>query len=257
MSLQGKEIDMLFLPKSIRPGDVLEVGDTVAFSGHVGPPLDSRVEVTITSPTGVIRSKAWYANKIGWIYDPTFDFTANEAGRWTVDVSVMHDRPYIGNGVIPLSHNTGTVLGTNGQYEFYVVKTNSPPLMVVSPNPGFIPFPSSTIDPITIHGAAPLGSTAVYYTIHDKGIVMDQGSLIPDPNGFFSLSYDPVALHEVFPMLSLTAHEGRRLGLADEVSINLIAIGSQPRANTITLIGEEVFVGSIPQGTYLPLVIRR
>ena len=58
-------------------------------------------------------------------------------------------------------------------------------------------------------------------------------------------------------MLSLTAHEGQRLGLADEVTINLLAVGSQPRANTITLIGEEIFVGSLPRGNYLPLVLRR
>ena len=82
-------------------------------------------------------------------------------------------------------------------------------------------------------------------------------SLISDANGFFIFSYDPIALHEDFSMLSLTAHEGRRVGLADEVSINLLAVGSQPSANTITLIGEEIFVGSIPRGTYLPLVLRR
>jgi hypothetical protein len=257
LSLLGKEIDMLFLPKSVRPGDVLEVGDTIAFSGHVGPPLDSRVEVTFTSPTGVIRSRNWHANKIGWLYDPTFDFTADEAGRWTVDVIVVHDRPYIGNGVTPSSHNTGTVLGTDGQYEFYVVEPNSPPLMLISPHPGFIPLPSGTIDPIAIRGVAPAGSTTVHYTIHDKGIVMGQGSLIPDANGFFTFNYDPVTMHNNFSMLSLTAHEGRRLGLADEVTINLLAVDLQPRANTVTLIGEEVYVGSLPRGTYLPLVIRR
>jgi hypothetical protein len=213
--------------------------------------------VIITSPTSVVHTRTWYANKIGWVYDPTFDFTADEAGRWTVDVLVEHDRPYIGNGAIPTTHNTGTVLGTNGRYEFYVVEPNSPPLMLISPHPGFIPLPSGTIDPIPIRGVAPAGSTAVHYTVHDKGVVMGQGSLTPDGNGLFTFSYDPVTLHGDFSMLSLTAHEGQRLGLADEVSINLLAVGSQPRANTITLIGEEVFVGSLPRGTYLPLVLRR
>jgi hypothetical protein len=255
MSLLGKDVDMLFLPKGVRPGDVLEVGDTIAFSGHVGPPLDSRVELTITSPTGVVRSRTWHANKIGWLYDPTFDFTADEAGRWTVNVFVEHDRPYIGNGMTPTSHNTGTVLGTNGQYEFYVVQPASAPLMVTSPHPGFIPLPAGAIDPIVIRGVAPPGTTNVHYTIHDKGIVMRQGSLTPNANGLFTLGYNPVVLHENFSMLSLTAHEGQRLGLADEVSINLLAVGSQPNANTITLIGEEIFVGSLPRATYLPVVL--
>jgi len=260
---QVQDIDMLFLPKGVRPGDVLEVGDVVAFSGHVGPPLDSRVGVTITSPSKVQHTAVFRANKIGWLYDPAFNFPADEPGRWTVDVSVLHDRPYPPNGVTPQSHNRGTVLGTSGQFEFYVVEPDSPALYISSPQPGFIVWPSNGIEPIPIEGRAPPGTTAVYYTIHDKGIVMGQGSVAPGPGGFFSLSYDAKALHDDFPMLSLTAHEGRWEGLADEVSIHLLAVGAEtPRAGSVTLIGEEVFVQSEedPGGIYpvhLPLVLKK
>jgi hypothetical protein len=262
LTLQGEDIDMLFLPKGVRPGDVLEVGDVVAFSGHVGPPLDSRVEVTITSPTGVARSRTWRANKIGWLYNPAFDFAANEAGRWSVDVLVVHDRPYVGNGVIPQSHNSGTVLGTSGRYEFYVVPKGAPRLPIVSPSRGFLPWApggpgaQGRIQPIVIRGTAPPGTTAVRYTIHDKGMVMGQGSLTQDASGAFALTYDPRELHAQFPMLSLTAHEGTWEGLADQVSINLLAVGgAQERANTVTLIGEEVFVGSDQRPwLYLPVI---
>ncbi|HET7090634.1 MAG TPA: hypothetical protein VFL17_18535, partial [Anaerolineae bacterium] len=256
MTLQGKDIDMLFLPKSIRPGDVLEVGDVVAFSGHVGPPLDSRVSVTITAPSGVTRSRTWHANKIGWLYDPSFDFAANEAGRWTVDVFVAHDRPYVGNGVTPLSHNTGTVLGTNGRYEFYVVPPGSSELFVYAPQPGVIRWPTGHIEPIRLRGIAPTGTTAVRYTIHDKGVVMAQGSVTPNANGAFTITYDAVALNATFPFVSLTAHEGLWEGLADEVEINLTAVGGDVRANTVTLIGEEVFIGSAPRQVYLPLMLK-
>ena len=122
----GKEIDMLFLPKGVRPGDILELGNTVSFSGHVGPPLDSRVAVVITSPSGKEYSRELLASKIGWVYDPSFDFAAKEPGLWTVDVLVVHDQPYTGNGVTPKSHNTGSVLGTKGKYNFYVVDPDSP-----------------------------------------------------------------------------------------------------------------------------------
>jgi hypothetical protein len=257
LTLLGEEVDMLFLPKSVRPGDVLEVGDTVAFSGHVGPPLDSRVEVTVTSPSGVVRAAEWHANKIGWLYDPGFDFTADEAGRWTVDLFVEHDRPYVGNGVTPASHNTGTVLGSSGRYEFYVVEPGSSRLLLGAPPTGILTWPNQQIEPILISGIAPAGSTGVHYTIHDKGIVMGQGTLIPDAAGRFALTYDAVALHQEFPMLSLTAHEGMREGLADEVSIHFLAAGAEPRANTLTLIGEEVYNGSrLPFRLALPLVIR-
>jgi hypothetical protein len=259
MKLLGEDIDMLFLPKGVRPGDVLEVGDVIAFSGHVGPPLDSRVAVTITAPSGAEHTGVWHANKIGWLYDPTFDFTAVEPGRWTVDVSVLHDRPYIGNGVTPTSHNTGTVLGTTGQYQFYVVEPDSLAVSISSPQPGFIVWPTNTIEPVDIQGRAPAGTTTIYYTIHDKGVVMGQGSVIPDATGAFTITYDAMTLHANFPMLSIIAREGRWEGLADEVAINLLAVGTgPPQAAAITLIGEEVFVrGGVPAGgsftIYLPI----
>jgi len=260
MTVEGQvqEIDMLFLPKGIRPGDVLEVGDVIAFSGHVGPPLDSRVSVTITSPSSVQHVAVLRANKIGWVYDPSFDFAADEVGRWTVDVFVLHDRPYVGNGVIPLTHNTGTVMGTTGRYEFYVVEPGSLRLFVTSPEPGFITWPQGEIEPIHIRGAAPAGTTAVHYTIHDKGVVMGQGSVTLDGSGAFTVTYDAEVLHKDFSMLSLTAREGRWEGLADEVAINLLAVGNgSPSANTVTLIGEEVFIENGPQRyLYLPLILK-
>jgi hypothetical protein len=245
MTLNGEEIDMLFLPKSIRPGDVLELGDVIAFSGHVGPPLDSQVTVRITSPSGVVRERVWYANRIGWLYDPTFDFVSDESGRWTVDIAVLHDRPYVGNGVIPMSHNSGTVLGTSGQYEFYVVPVDSERLQITSPQPGFITWPKGHVEPLVFQGISPSGTTAIHYTVHDKGVVMDQGIITPNSDGKFTLTYDARALHEIFPFLSLTAHEGRWEGLSDEVAISMLAVGGDtPASNTITLIGEEIFIGT-------------
>ena len=259
MNLQGQDINMLFLPKGVRPGDILERGDTIAFSGHVGPPLDSRVEVTITPPSGSINahSHTWHANKIGWLYDPSFDFVANVPGRWTVDVAVEHDRPYLPTGVTPTSFNTGTVLGTTGRYEFYVVEPGAPRLFVFSPKPGFVNWPSGQIEPIHIRGSAPPGTAHVYYTIHDKGVVMGQGIVFPDASRTFTVTYDANALNVIFPFVSLTAHEGRWEGLADEVEINLLAVGDHtPQANTVTLIGEEVFLGNKVETLYLPLVRR-
>jgi hypothetical protein len=61
-------------------------------------------------------------------------------------------------------------------------------------------------------------------------------------------------------MVSLTAHDGRWNGLADEVAINLLAVGGDLRANTVTLIGEEVFIQNDEvqdmHPVYLPVVLR-
>jgi hypothetical protein len=265
MTLLGEDIDMLFLPKGVRPGDILELGDTLAFSGHVAPPLNSRVSITVTSPSLNVITGTWHANKIGWLYDPTFDLPVEETGRWTVEVAVLHDQPYPPTGLNPNEvpffneHNSGTVLGThiyNNTYEFYVVSPDAPRLPISTPYPGFITWPDNQVEPIDIAGRAPLGTTAVYYTIHDKGIVMGQGSIIPDANGVFTFSYDAKTLHDSFPMLSLTARETLREGLADEVAINFLAVGNftEPQGNTITLIGEEVFIGrdGVPW-IYLPV----
>jgi hypothetical protein len=257
MTLSGEQINMLFLPKCVRPGDILEIGDTVAFCGHVGPPLDSHVAITITSPSGAVYNGDWHANKIGWLYDPDFDFPADEAGRWTVDVAVMHDRPYIGNGVIPSNHNSGTVLGSDGQYAFYVVERDSPGLPLIYPQPGFINWSQGEIEPIPISGWAPPGTTTVYYTIHDKGIVMDQGTLTPGLNRHYVMEYDAKTLHMDFPMLSLTAREGLWEGLADEVTINFLAVGSDStRANSVVLLGEQIFVSHSGYQINLPMVMR-
>jgi hypothetical protein len=213
--------------------------------------------VTITPPSGPPIPATWHANKIGWLYDPGFDFMAHEAGRWTVDVHVVHDQS-LAYASAPTANNTGTVLGTSGRYEFYVVEPGSPRLSITSPQPGFISWTSGEIEPIHIRGIAPPGTTAVHYTIHDKGIVMNQGSVTPDSSGAFTVTYDAVALHDVFSMLSLTAHEGQWEGLADEVAINMLAAGGEPRAATVTLLGEEIFVGTDPRShVYLPLVLRQ
>jgi hypothetical protein len=87
---------------------------------------------------------------------------------------------------------------------------------------------------------------------------MGQGSVTPTASGLFTITYDAEALHEDFPMLSLTAHEGRWEGLADEVTIGLLAVGGpEPRGNAVTLIGEEVFTGHELHQVYLPLVIKK
>jgi hypothetical protein len=231
------------------------------------------VEVTITPPSGAAkaRTRTWHANKIGWLYDPSFDFVADEAGRWTVDVAVTHDRVYAPTGLPPTDHNTGTVLGTDGQYEFYVVAPESRRLPVTEPQPGFVSWDEGGVEPIPIEGgiagttalggATTEDATTVYYTVHDKGVVMAQGSVTPDAAGRFSFDYDARALHETFPFLSLTAREGYWEGLADEVSINLLKVGGgPPRANTVTLIGEEIFVRNdeieAVGAIYLPVILK-
>jgi len=262
MTLKGQEVDVFFLPMGVRPGSVLEVGDTFSFSGHVAPPLDSRVMVTVTSPSNVVWTIDGHANKVGWFYDPAGNFVVDEPGVWIVEVRVVHDRIYQPGGLVPTSHNTGTVLGASeGQYAFYIVESSAPRLSITAPSPGFLTWPNG-LEAMNIEGTIPAGLSAavISYTIAMPGFILEQGSITPAGNTF-TVTYDPVTLHNDFPNIDLTAPEESRSGLSDEILITLFLVNDEGsyRANTITLFGEEVLVGHAPSfrcNIYLPVILR-
>jgi hypothetical protein len=262
MTLKGQEIDVFFLPMGVRPGSVLEMNDTFSFSGHVAPPLDSRVMVTVTSPSNVVRTIDGHANKVGWFYDPSIDFAVDEPGVWTVEVQVIHDRVYQPGGLVPTSHNTGTVLGASeGRYAFYVVKACAPRLTITAPSCGFLTWPNG-LKPVNIEGTIPAGLSAavISYTIAMQGFILEQGSVTPAGNTF-TVTYDPATLSNDFSNIDLTAAEESRPGLTDEILITLFLVNDEGsyRANTVTLFGEEVFVGHdtlLRFRIYLPVILK-
>jgi hypothetical protein len=263
LTLKGEDIDVFFLPTGVRPGSVLESGDMFSFSGHVAPPLDSRVTVTVTSPSNVVWTIDGHANKVGWFYDPTADFVVDEPGAWTVEVRVEHDRLYEPGGLEPTSHNTGTVLGASqSRYAFYVVEPGVPRLNITAPSPGFLTWPTNIIAPLDIVGTVPPGvsGAVVSYTISMAGVILEQGTVTPT-GSTFTVSYDPATLHNTFPNIDLSAPEEQRPGLSDQVWISLLLTGGGGlgRANTVTLFGEEVFVEQSTAtvfSVYLPVVLR-
>jgi hypothetical protein len=108
----------------------------------------------------------------------------------------------------------------------------------------------------------PAGSSdaVVSYTIATPGLILEQGSVVPDGPAF-TITYDPVALHNDFPNIDLTAPEEWRAGLSDEVVISLLLVddAGSCRANVVTLLGEEVVVGrdaSPAFHIYLPVVLK-
>jgi len=144
-------IHMFILPTGVAPGAVLETGDTFHFAGHLMPTLNSKVAVTVTAPSGVRHLGGGQADSIGYFYDPTDNFTLNEAGLWSVDVRVWHDGQCSGGATVP-PYPSGNVLGSqNGRYWFYVVPGSAPRLIVTSPSPGF-QRRVDQVQPITITG---------------------------------------------------------------------------------------------------------
>ena len=272
MTLKGQEIDLFFYPRCVQPGDTLEAGDTFAFCGHVGPPLNSNVAVTVTTPGSEVASFGGQANKVGWYYNPGHDFVVDEPGVWTVQVHVAHNEVVPSTGLAPSTHNTGGVLGSlDGRYHFYVVEKDSSRLSVVSPQPGYLTWPTDPVTlrpitvtavPITVSIPSGLTNVVVSYTVRMPGFILEEGTFTPSGNTF-TITYDPLALHQDFPNLDLIAKDANQPGLADPVLIAFLLSGEKDgqevhRAGAVFLNGEEV---QMPETTvnhfvYLPLILR-
>jgi hypothetical protein len=269
LTLKGKDIHMFILPTGTRPGAVLQVGDTFRFAGHIMPTLSSSTTVTVTAPSGVQHLIKGQANDVGYFYDPDEDFSIDEPGLWSVDVRVWHDGLFSGGATSP-PFPSGDVLGSeDGRYWFYVVPSDSPRLDVSTPVSGFLTF-EGDVTPTVITGTLPAGlsDVAVDYTIGMPGYILQHGQATIDGNAY-RLTFDPVALQQDFPNLDLVGRDDHEPGLSDTFAIGLLLKGeigndSIYRANTITIQGEEVFIGNAPTSplpdrendVYLPLVLR-
>lgn len=244
MTLDGEEIHLFLLPTGVRPGTILGIGDTARFAGHIMPTLDSRVEVTLTAPSGAARTIRGQANRIGYYYDSAEDFVVDEAGVWTADVRVWYDGVCSGGATVP-PYPSGDVLGSDaGRFAFYVVPSDPTPIEITTPSPGFLTFHHHQVRPVRIRGTA-TGASSIRYTISIPGFLLEEGT-VNAVGGSFTLTFDPQALHDRFPNLDLMGRDWREPGLADTVSVALFAEGADGSplgATTVTFQGNQVFVG--------------
>ena len=206
MTIKGEEIDLLFLPRNGFPGQILEVGDTLSFSGLVGPPLNSKLSIKVTSPSGETREISGQANRIGYFYQPEDDFVVLEPGIWTVDLEVVHDG-MTSSGPTMAPYPTGTALGADdGSYKIYVVNSDHSRAHLISQEAGFVSITGEPIAPILFKGILPgeFSGAEYTYTIRMPGVILEQGLGMAEGESF-SLLYDPVILNQDFPNLDLTA----------------------------------------------------
>jgi len=112
-TIHGREVDMFFLPLAVRSGSVLNNGETFRMAGPIMPTLPSRIEYTVTAPSGNIRSFEGRANSIGYFYKPEDDFILDEAGLWSVKLKVIHDG-MTSAGQVESPYPTGGLLTPDG-----------------------------------------------------------------------------------------------------------------------------------------------
>ncbi len=219
LTLRGEEIDLFVTPTGVRPGEVLEVGDTFSFAGQFWPLLPSKLSVTVTSPSGRARQFEGQANKIGYVYDPMNDFVVDEPGRWSVTVDGFHDGLTSAGPVSP-PFPRGDVLGADGgTYAFYVLPRDaSEPTLQTT-------FVQPALSPLTLTGELPddFEGAKAHYTLTMPGFILEQGSL-ETRNGRFSYTYDPVVLQRDFPNIDIRdqGNEGATAQSVDTITLTVL-----------------------------------
>ena len=239
-TLKGEEIDLFIHLTGVRPGSVLETGNTFALVGAIGPTLPAQVTYTVTAPDGSQRRFSGQANEIGYYYEPDDNFIADQPGRYTVDLQVTYDG-HTSAGQVTAPFPQGHVLGTaQGQFSVYVVSPHSPPLTVDMSRHDFLTAPADFT--VTASASNGLTLTEGHMTALMPGVVLEDGPLTVGSNGLM-YNYDPVGLAAEVPILDV-----ERFGepvAADVVTVSLFGEGTdsdgQPSyaARVVTLHGPE------------------
>ena len=239
-TLKGEDIDLFIHLTGVRPGSVLETGNTFALVGAIGPTLPAKVAYTVAAPDGSQRTFRGQANDIGYYYEPEDNFIVDQPGRYMVDLRVTYDgRTSAGQVTEPFPQ--GDVLGTaRGRFSVYVVSPHSAPLEVDVPRHDFLTAPAD----FTVTATPPTGMrlTGGHMTALIPGVVLEDGALTVEGNGL-TYDYDPVGLAAGVPILDV-----ERFGepvAADVVTVSLFGEGrdsaGQPSyaARVVTLHGAE------------------
>lgn len=242
-TLKGKSIDMFFHPTAVRAGTILHTGQTAAFAGYSAPTLPSRVEIAVTSPSGITRTVAGRANKIGWFRDPADDLSALEPGVWKAKAKIVFDGS-TSDGPVSEPFPTGGILGTSdGEVRFYVVDSDTPQLEL-APSPTHV-RPADGPITFTVLPPAELTNVELHYTATMPGFVLEQGTAAS-----MQYVYDAPRLAADFPNLDL--HGGYGTSGADTITISLLLSGTDAGgtrkhlARQIVIQGEELLMPDQP-----------
>ena len=239
-TLKGEDIDLFIHLTGVRPGSVLETGNTFALVGAIGPTLPAQVTYTVTAPDGSQRRFSGWANAIGYYYESDDNFIVDQPGRYTVDLQVAYDGS-TSAGQVTAPFPQGDVLGTaRGRFSVYVVSPHSTPLEVDLPRHDFLTAPAD----FTVKATAPTGLTLTegHMTALIPGVVLEDGPLTVRSNGL-TYNYDPVGLAAGVPILDVERN-GAPVA-ADVVTVGLFGQGTdsdgQPSfaARVVTLHGPE------------------
>ena len=119
-TVHGREVDIFFVPLGVRPGAVLETGDSFRLAGPIMPTLPSRIDYTVIAPDGTTRALDGRANAVGYFYDADDDFVLDQPGLWTVELTVTHDGLTSAGPVAPPFPTGGPLTPDGATFTFIV-----------------------------------------------------------------------------------------------------------------------------------------
>ena len=212
ITLKGEDIDLFIHLTGVRPGSILEVGDTFSIAGAVGPTLAATVSTTVTMPSGQVVQSSSQASRIGYYYQPDGDFTVEQAGLYTVDVLVTYDGT-TSAGQLTAPFPTGNVLGTaDGRFYVYVVPARSD-VLNLNLSDGFVSVPLQ----LSITATTDLTLNSAHVTAIMPGFVLETKT-VPASGNSFQYSFDASTFFTDFPNLDTDG--------SDVVTLTLFASGT-------------------------------
>jgi hypothetical protein len=236
-TLDGKDIDLFFHPTAVRSGTILAVGQVVSFAGYSAPPLPSKIDILVTSPSGKQRTISGRANGAGYFHEPASSFAADEEGVWNARVTITFDgRTSAGPVTAPFP--TGGILGAQ-DLTFYVVGALAPPLAVSAPQ-RFV-RPADAPVRFTLNPPEALTNVTMHYTVAMPGFVLDTGTKTTP-----AYDYDARTLAARFPNLDLQDSDGA--AGSDSITLTFFVSGNDSAgarrhfARQVVIEGEEVQV---------------
>jgi hypothetical protein len=215
-------VDMFVLATGVRPGQVLEVGDTFANVGFVAPTVAADIMTTIRTPSETIIHVT-QASRYGYFYEPEHNFTITEAGVYRVNIEAT----YAGDTSAGLLANpvSGTVLGADNGYTIFVVEPDSP--MLTTPRDSISQL--AVGQAFTINVRAPQAWTGVqaHYLVRTAQQILEQGELNIFANQT-NYSFNWPRLAQLFPNLETRASEASNM---DEITLSFAMTGLDENGN--------------------------
>jgi hypothetical protein len=222
-SIRDESYDMFVLPTGVRPGQVLETGDTFSHVGYVAPTVAADICTDIALPSGEHNRSETTANLYGYFYEPTHDFVVTEPGIYRVYTEARY------NGVTSAGLLTrlfsGHVLGADNYFVFVVPKDEP---MLTTSRESISEVASGQTFTINVRAPEDWTDVQAYYTARTAGMILEQGELNTAANQT-NYQFNWPLLAQIFPNIESTASDAADM---DEIVFSFAMTGTDINGQT-------------------------